>query len=116
MAWTKYGPLTGAGYQVLAGPTTGLVRMFLNDLSGANFFGGATTPQRYGQTAWIAPYDEVVTGDGIDDAGKYVGPVLWLQTEFVEQDWTQFNTAIAGITGFAYNVLTNNELTLYTFF
>lgn len=116
MSWTKYGALSGAGYQVLSGPTTGLFRVFLSDLSGANLFGGMTNPQRYGQTGWIAPYDEVSTGDGIDDAGKYVGPVYWLQTEFTEIDWVLFNTNIAGITGFAYNLLADNELTVYTFF
>lgn len=115
MAWTKYGPLTGTGFQALSVGTNGLFRCHLEDLSGANFFGGVTDPQRYGQTGWIAPYDGVVTGDGIDVAGNYVGPLIWLQTEFAEIDWTEFNTSIAGISGFAYGLFDGNSLVVFTF-
>jgi hypothetical protein len=115
MTWTKYGPVTGTGYQALSVATNGLFRLHFESLDGASIFGGTTTPQRWGQTGWIAPYDEVSVGDGIDVAGKYIGPLHWSQTEFDEIDWVEFNTNIAGITGFAYGVMDGNSLSVYAF-
>jgi hypothetical protein len=115
VAWTKYGPITGAGFLTFTEATNGLMRIFMSDTSGAVAFGGLTTPQRFGQTAWIATYDEVPSGDGIDDPGKYIGDVHWVQTEFFELDLVDFNTHIAGITGLAFGIFPDVALVIYTF-
>lgn len=115
MPWTKYGPLTGMGFQAFTAAEVGLLRIVLSGLSDANLFGTVGTPQRYGQTGWVAIYDDVAVGDGIDVAGKYIGPVFWIQTELSEVNWTEFVTAIQGASGIAYSMNGSNAITVFAF-
>jgi len=117
MTWVAYGPFTGVGeFDLTDTSWSGLVRVHLTSLGNASQYGPLGTPQRLGNTGWIAIHDHDTDTGSPDVSGDWIGSPHWLQYEFSEFDFTEFVATIFGASGIAYGLFPGATIELFFFY
>lgn len=107
--------MTGSGVWVPDFGLNGIVRTVITNLGTARPFGEPGDPQRFAQVGWIAAYEFAPDPDdlwpGISE--PIINTPYWIDFEWQEFSWKQPVEDFFGLSGLAWNLFPEVEVTAY---